>query len=47
LKAQADDMLELMDIGDDELLGEFEGQIMAFEKEYETLRKDLLFDGEF
>lgn len=47
LKAQADDMLELMDLGDDELLGEFEGQIVAFEKEYETLRKDLLFDGEF
>ena len=47
LKAQADDMLELMDLGDDELLGEFEGQIVAFEKEYETLRKDLLFDGEY
>lgn len=47
LKSQADDMLELMDIGDDSLLGEFEGQIIAFEKEYEILRKDLLFDGEF
>lgn len=47
LKAQADDMLELMDIGDDSLLGEFEGQIIAFEAEYEKLRKDLLFDGEF
>lgn len=47
LKAQADDMLELMELGDDELLGEFEGQISAFEKEYERLRKDLLFDGEF
>lgn len=47
LKAQADDMLELMNLGDDELLGEFEGQIVAFEKEYETLRKDLLFDGEY
>lgn len=47
LKAQADDMLELMDLGDDELVGEFEGQIVAFEKEYETLRKDLLFDGEY
>ncbi len=47
LKAQADDMLELMDLGDDELVGEFEGQIEAFEKEYETLRKDLLFDGEY
>jgi len=47
LKAQADDMLELMEIGDDSLLVEFEGQISAFEKEYEVLRKDLLFDGEF
>lgn len=47
LKAQADDLLELMDLDDDSLLGEFEGQIIAFEKEYETLRKDLLFDGEF
>lgn len=47
LKAQADDMLELMDLGDDSLLGEFEGQIIAFEAEYEKLRKDLLFDGEF
>lgn len=47
LKAQADDLLELMDIGDDSLLGEFEGQIIALENEFETLRKDLLFDGEF
>ncbi len=47
LKAQTDDMQELMELGDDELLGEFEGQITAFEKEYERLRKDLLFDGEF
>ena len=47
LKAQADDLLELMDIGDDSLLGEFEGQIMALETEYEKLRKDLLFDGEY
>lgn len=47
LEAQAQDMLELMDLGDDSLLGEFEGQIIAMEKEFETLRKDLLFDGEF
>lgn len=47
LKSQADDMLELMELGDDSLVGEFEGQIIAFEKEYERLRKDLLFDGEF
>ncbi|MGH7217881.1 MAG: peptide chain release factor 2 [Candidatus Microsaccharimonas sp.] len=47
LKAQTDDMLELMEIADDSMLAEFDGQISAFEKEYETLRKDLLFDGEF
>jgi len=47
LQAQAADMIELMDLGDDELLGEFEGQIIAFEKEFQRLRKDLLFDGEF
>lgn len=47
LKAQTDDMQELMEIGDDEMLGEFEGQIIAFEHEYAKLRKDLLFDGEF
>ena len=47
LKAQATDMLELMEIGDDSMVPEFEGQISAFEHEYETLRKDLLFDGDF
>lgn len=47
LKSQADDMLELMELGDDSLAEEFDGQITAFEHEYENLRKDLLFDGEF
>lgn len=47
LQAQANDMLELMEIGDDSLVAEFDGQITAFETEYETLRKELLFDGEF
>ena len=47
LQAQADDLLEMMDLDDDSLLGEFEGQILAMEQEYEKLRKDLLFDGEF
>lgn len=46
LKAQVADMSELMELGDDSLLAEFEGQINAFEREYEVLRKDLLFDGE-
>lgn len=47
LSAQVNDIQELMDIGDDSLLGEFEGQIQALETEYEALRKQLLFDGEF
>jgi peptide chain release factor 2 len=47
LRAQTDDMVELMDLGDDSLLGEFEGQIIALEKEFESLRKDLLFDGDY
>lgn len=46
LKAQVDDIQELMELGDDELISEFDAQIRAFETEYETLRKDLLFDGE-
>lgn len=47
LYAQTCDMVELMDIGDDSLLSEFEGQIIALEKEFAALRKDLLFDGEY
>lgn len=47
LKAQTDDMIELMELGDDSLVAEFDGQIRALEQEYERLRKDLLFDGEF
>jgi len=47
LQTQADDLIELMDLDDDSLLGEFEAQIHALEKEYTRLRKDLLFDGEF
>ena len=47
LEAQTNDMVELMDLDDDSLLGEFEGQIIALEKEFAQLRKDLLFDGEY
>lgn len=47
LQVQTDDMVELMDLDDDSLLGEFEGQIIALEKEFASLRKDLLFDGEY
>jgi peptide chain release factor 2 len=47
LRAQTQDMEELMELGDDSLLSEFDGQIAALENEYERLRKDLLFDGEY
>lgn len=47
LKAQVDDLLEFMEIGDDSMIAEFDGQITAFEQEYSALRKQLLFDGEY
>ncbi len=47
LEAQVNDIAELMELGDDSLVPEFEAQLIAFEKEYEYLRKDLLFDGEY
>jgi len=47
LKTQADDLLEFMDIGDESMIAEFDGQVHALEAEFATLRKDLLFDGEF
>lgn len=47
LKAQVDDMRELMDMGDDSLLPEFEAQILAFEDEFARMKKDLLFSGEY
>lgn len=45
LEAQTTDLLELMELGDDSLLAEFDGQITALEKEYQALRRQLLFDG--
>ncbi len=47
LQAQADDILELMDLGDDSLLPEFEGQVAALEIEFAERRKELLFDGPY
>lgn len=46
LRIQTQDILELMDFGDD-LAEEFSEQISAFEAELEQLKKNLLFDGEF
>ena len=47
IHAQTSDMAELMGLGDDSLLSEFEGQIDALETEFAALRKDLLFDGDY
>jgi peptide chain release factor 2 len=47
LKSQVSDMAELMDLGDDSLLPEFDGQIMALENEFESRKKVLLFNGEY
>ena len=47
LKTQVEDILELVNISDDELLEEFEAQILQFENDFEELKKQLLFDGEF
>ncbi len=47
LKAQVADIVELVEMNDDSLLAEFEGQVSAFEDEFETRRKELLLNGEF
>lgn len=47
LSAQVSDIHELMDLGDDSMLAEFETQIAALEQEFSERRKDLLFDGKY
>ena len=47
LRAQTDDMQELMSLGDDSLLAEFEGQVVALEDEFSERKKELLFNGEY
>ena len=47
LKTQIEDISELIDLGDNDLLDEFESQIQQFESDFLELRKQLLFDGEF
>lgn len=46
LRAQIADILELIELGDDSLLAEFNGQLTALELEFATRRKELLFNGE-
>lgn len=47
LRAQAADIHELMELGDDSMLAEFEGQVSAMEQEFAERKKELLFAGEF
>jgi peptide chain release factor 2 len=47
LRAQVNDISELIEMGDSSLQKEFDGQINALEKEYEVHRIDLLFDGKY
>lgn len=47
LRSQADDMRDLMELGDDSLLPEFETQITALESELTERKKELLFNGQY
>lgn len=47
LKAQVDDIVELMALGDESMQKEFESQVFAFESELAERKKDLLFGGKF
>lgn len=47
LKAQTADIMELMELGDDSLLPEFEGQVTALEEEFAQRKKELLLNGEY
>ena len=47
LQAQTNDIHELMELGDDSLLGEFEGQVTALEQEFAERKKELLYNGEY
>lgn len=47
LRMQVSDIAELMELGDDSLQAEFEGQIAALEKEFAERKKELLFNGRY
>lgn len=46
LRAQTTDSIELIEMGDESMLSELTVQIRELEKEYDQLKKDLLFQGE-
>lgn len=47
LRAQIDDLLELLSLGDDDMLSEFEGQTEVLERDFQKLKKQLLFQGKY
>lgn len=47
LKAQVADIKELLELGDDSMMDEFNGQIGALEQEFSERKKELLFGGEY
>lgn len=47
LTSQVDDILELMQMGDDSLVAEFTEQIDALESEFSERKKELLFNGKY
>lgn len=47
ITVQVNDILELMELGDDSLLAEFEGQVTALEAEFAERQKELMFDGPY
>ncbi len=47
LHAQVLDIVELMAMGDESLLKEFDTQVAAFETEFASRKQDLLFNGEY
>ena len=47
LRSQVEDIDELMQLGDESLMTEFEGQVTALEAEFARRKQDLLFNGEY
>jgi len=47
LKAQVADIKELLELGDDSMIDEFDGQITALENEFGQRKKELLFRGNY
>lgn len=47
LRTQVSDMKELMELGDDSLLVEFNGQVTALECEFAERKKELVFNGQY